>query len=132
MLSAVAILLIGWISDKRQLRSLVIAISLAQGIFAGSILLLDKAIGIPLLILGMGISQAIFGLLIGIVWPRLFGLRHLGEIAGFGSAAAVFGSALGPVLFGMSFDFSENYFGAAIFCLLLSFSLCAAALKCRV
>lgn len=131
ILSASAILIIGWISDKRSLRSLLIAISMAQALFSCGVLLLGTTIGIPMLIMGMGLSQSIFGLLIGIVWPRLFGLRHLGEIAGFGSAAGVFGSALGPVIFGLSFDFSGSYTAAAIICLILSVLLGFSALRCR-
>ena len=57
-----------------------------------------------------------FGLVIGIgyvfdgaVWTNLFGRRFQGEIRGFVFAALVIGSAIGPALFGFSYDYAGGY-----------------------
>lgn len=55
--------------------------------------------------LGMGIGYVFDGA----VWPNLFGRRFQGEIRGFVYTASVIGSALGPALFGLSFDLSGAY-----------------------
>ena len=57
-----------------------------------------------------------FGMVIGIgyvfdgaVWPNLFGREFQGEIRGFVFAALVIGSAIGPALFGFSYDYAGGY-----------------------
>ncbi|MCY3779837.1 MAG: MFS transporter [Chloroflexi bacterium] len=57
-----------------------------------------------------------FGVVIGIgyvfdgaVWPNLFGREFQGEIRGFVFAALVIGSAIGPALFGFSYDHAGGY-----------------------
>lgn len=57
-----------------------------------------------------------FGMVIGIgyvfdgaVWPNLFGREFQGEIRGFVFAALIIGSAIGPALFGISFDYAGGY-----------------------
>ena len=55
--------------------------------------------------LGMGIGYVFDGA----VWPNLFGRRFQGEIRGFVYTSSVIGSALGPAIFGLSFDLSGGY-----------------------
>ncbi len=55
--------------------------------------------------LGMGIGYVFEGA----VWPNLFGRAFQGEIRGFVYTSSVIGSALGPALFGLSFDLSGGY-----------------------
>ena len=45
----------------------------------------------------------------GAVWPNLFGRQFQGEIRGFVYTSSVIGSALGPALFGLSYDLSGGY-----------------------
>ncbi|MGJ3241034.1 MAG: MFS transporter [Anaerolineae bacterium] len=45
----------------------------------------------------------------GTVWVNLFGRGHQGAIRGFVSTTMVLGTALGPVLFGISLDFAGSY-----------------------
>ena len=54
---------------------------------------------------GMGIGYVFDGA----VWPNLFGRRFQGEIRGFVYTSSVIGSALGPAIFGLSFDLSGDY-----------------------
>lgn len=55
--------------------------------------------------LGMGIGYVFDGA----VWPNLFGRRFQGEIRGFVYTSSVIGSAIGPALFGLSYDMSGGY-----------------------
>ena len=84
-----------------------------------------------------------FGLVIGIgyvfdgaVWPNLFGRRFQGEIRGFVFAALVIGSAVGPAVFGFSYDYAGGYapalwLGAALSGLVLLLSLLVKAPRRR-
>ncbi len=76
-----------------------------------------------------------FGMVIGIgyvfdgaVWPNLFGREFQGEIRGFVFAALVIGSAIGPALFGVSYDYAGGYspvlwLGAGLSAIVLALSL---------
>ncbi len=76
-----------------------------------------------------------FGIVIGIgyvfdgaVWPNLFGRKFQGEIRGFVFAALVIGSAAGPILFGLSYDYAGGYaavlwLGAALSAIVLIASM---------
>ena len=55
--------------------------------------------------LGMGIGYVFEGA----VWPNLFGRQFQGEIRGFVYTSSVIGSAIGPALFGFSFDTTGVY-----------------------
>ena len=55
--------------------------------------------------LGMGIGYVFDGA----VWPNLFGRKFQGEIRGFVHTAGILGSAIGPALFGLSYDYAGGY-----------------------
>lgn len=55
--------------------------------------------------LGMGIGYVFDGA----VWPNLFGRKYQGQIRGFVFTASVSGSAIGPALFGLSYDYAGGY-----------------------
>ena len=55
--------------------------------------------------LGLGIGYVFDGA----VWTNMFGRRFQGEIRGFVFTAGIIGSAMGPTLFGLSFDRTGGY-----------------------
>ena len=55
--------------------------------------------------LGFGIGSVFDGA----VWANLFGRKFQGEIRGFVYTASIIGSAIGPALFGLSFDYAGGY-----------------------
>ena len=67
--------------------------------------------------LGMGIGYVFDGA----VWPNLFGRKYQGQIRGFVYTASVIGSAIGPALFGLSYDYAGGYvpvlWAGALLCL---------------
>ncbi len=90
---------------------MVMMIAMFQGVIG--ILFLDVLAGKIMMAVGMGISGGLFGCLAGVVWPRYFGRKHLGAIAGLNMASMVFASAIGPPLFGLSKSLTGNYNASA-------------------
>jgi sugar phosphate permease len=87
--------------------------------YVAAVWLLGAAIGVGLLWLGAGgvlFSAAFLGLLIGseadtmpFLLSRYFGRKHLGTLFGFVFSAFTIGVAVGPYLFGMTFDRTHSY-----------------------
>ncbi|MCE9603521.1 MAG: MFS transporter [Planctomycetia bacterium] len=86
-LYAVSLLGLTWIDTKQQL----IAVSTLTSFSGGMITVIFFA-----------------------VFPRLFGRRELGRIQGAAQMLTVFASALGPILFGASIEFTGSYRPAII------------------
>lgn len=79
-------------------------------------------------VLGIGLSQGMMGINAAIIWPRLFGLSHLGAIGGFATALGVAGSAMGPFVFSVSLDFFRSYRGAGLLFAAIQLALISFAL----
>ncbi len=58
-------------------------------------------------ILGLRLSFVV--ILGGMVWPHFFGRRHLASIRGLATSGMVVGSALGPLPFGVAYDYFGGY-----------------------
>lgn len=97
--------------------------SVALVIFAGS------SFAYYLLIAGNGIVWGLYAVLIGVTWPRFYGLKHLGAISGYSLSWTVIGSALGPYFFSLSIKYTGNYAMAGLLCVVLSVALFVLALK---
>ena len=77
-----------------------------------SLLLLQRAEGLAAAILfGIiwGTSMGIERIVMAVVWPNYFGRKHIGSISGISMAMIVTGSALGPLPFGIAFDYFSGY-----------------------
>lgn len=61
-----------------------------------------------LLVFGLGLNTAMMGINGVVVWPRFFGLAHLGRISGESFVWIVAGSAFGPY----AYSLSEAFFGS--------------------
>jgi len=109
-------------------------------------LLLIFALGITLSILGLtmlggntwaywmiiggnGVVWGLYTVLIGVTWPRFYGLKHLGAISGFSLSWTVIGSALGPYMFSVSMDLTGSYDLVAWICFAISIFLIALAFR---
>jgi sugar phosphate permease len=78
---------------------------------------------------GNGIVWGFYTVLIGVTWPRFFGLKNLGAISGFSMSWTVIGSALGPYLFSLSFENTGHYKPVAWGCLAISVLLLLLAFR---
>jgi len=59
--------------------------------------------------IAFGLVQGVGGVFDGAVWANLYGRLHQGAIRGFVFTAGVIGSAIGPALFGLSYDYAGGY-----------------------
>ena len=87
---------------------LTIALDLLFMIFVSSV------IGAGLFIIIYGFATIIQTISLNVIWVQYFGRKYLGSIRGAATVFAVFGSAFGPVPFGMSFDVAGTYVPAFV------------------
>ncbi len=74
-------------------------------------------------IVGHGMANGLYNVLMTVTWPRFYGRKNLGRISGFVMSLIVFFSAIGPVLFSFSLTRLGTYsfasYGLAFFILVL-------------
>ena len=102
-------LLAGWLVDRFPVR---VILMLGQVFLIIAMLFLLVATT-PALVLAYsawrGASSGLWMVAADVAWPRYFGRKHLGSIRGVGSAVGVVGAALGPIPFGLSYDYLGSY-----------------------
>jgi sugar phosphate permease len=59
--------------------------------------------------ISFGLVMGVGGVFDGAVWANLYGRQHQGSIRGFVFTTGVIGSAIGPAIFGFSFDYAGGY-----------------------
>ncbi len=97
------------LSDYMRLRSFAMLHMLGVALLAFSCLFLRPGIPYILLVAGVGLNVAMMGINGVIVWPRFFGLGHLGSISGEAFLWVVGGSALGPYAFSLASSLWGSY-----------------------
>lgn len=119
----------GYVADYVKLKYILFVLLAGLVISMFATLVLSAGLVFWMVIIGNSLSQGVFGVLSSIVWPRFFGIKHLGAISGFASSLGVAGSAVGPLLFSYSKSFTGSYFSAITFCVLLGIVLIVLAFK---
>lgn len=109
VLSVVTNLFCGWISSRTRLKYLLMLMNFAALTGVVGTMTLDSDAGLVAYISGNGICGGCFAALSGIVWPRFFGRRRLGAIAGFSMSSLVIASGIGPLGFGLSLSWTGSY-----------------------
>jgi MFS transporter, OFA family, oxalate/formate antiporter len=102
------------ISDYIKERWLAIAQMIGGLLLAATVIVSGDFWMQLLFVIGIGLCQGMMGINSAIIWPRLFGLSHLGAIGGFAIALGVAGSAIGPFAFSLSLDIFGSYRGGGI------------------
>lgn len=102
-------LITGWLIDVTSPMFVAMAMGISQIVMYISVGYLDVTPLLVLAIVGWGVSQGCFSALTSAALPRIFGRRHLGEIAGMQMSAMVIGSAIGPAFFALSRSLTESY-----------------------
>jgi len=110
-----------WLSDHIPIRYILLIHIIGQILTLVFIAGLGPGTPYVLLIIGYGILMGLFNVLMTIVWPKYFGVTHLGAISGMSMAFIVAGSAVGPYLFSLSLKITGFYRAACWFS--LGFSL---------
>ena len=105
----VAIPLVGQMLDRFPTRW---AFAVGQLVMVMSLIAMTQVSGLISAI----IYAIIFGLnnsftitLYGYIWPRYFGLRHLGSIQGIGQMTGIIGASLGAIPLGLAYDLTGSY-----------------------
>lgn len=111
-------LLGGWISDRVKLVYLLYIMLFGEILALFSLANIDQQVFYYGFIIGTGIVNGMYNVLMAVTWPRYYGREHLGKITGFVMALIVFGSALGPILFSLSLSQLGGY-GYGIYALLV-------------
>ncbi|MBS3735146.1 MAG: MFS transporter [Phycisphaerae bacterium] len=107
----------GWISDHVRLKWILVFMLTMMGLSMVGALALGWGPAIYLHVAARGLSVGVFGLLLAMTWPRLFGRTHLGAISGFNMTWIVLFSAIGPAAFGLSKTLTGGYVAALALCL---------------
>mgnify|MGYP001819264261 FL=1 len=102
-------LVAGWLVDIVSPLKLVAVMCLAQIVMYLTVARIDTPAFAVIAIVAWGVSQGCFAPLTSAALPRLFGRRHLGEIAGVQMSALVIGSAVGPALFALVQSITGRY-----------------------
>ncbi len=119
-----------YISDFIRLKYLLMLFMTGMVVTAAGLTMLGDRVGAYWLIIsGNGIVWGLYTVLIGVTWPRFYGLKHLGAISGSSLSWTVIGSALGPYLFSLSKDHSGSYDMVGWFSLALAAGLFILAFK---
>jgi len=120
----------GYASDYIRLKFLLVLFALGMTVsIVGLTMLGGNPLGYWMIIGGNGVVWGIYTVLIGVTWPRFYGLKNLGAISGFSLSWTVIGSALGPYMFSVSMDLTGSYDLVAWICLAISVFLIALAFK---
>ena len=120
----------GYASDYIRLKFLLVLFALGITVsIVGLTMLGGNPLGYWMIIGGNGVVWGLYTVLIGVTWPRFYGLKNLGAISGFSLSWTVIGSALGPYMFSVSMDLTGSYDLVAWICLAISVFLIALAFK---
>ncbi|MDZ7671247.1 MAG: MFS transporter [Halanaerobiales bacterium] len=99
----------GWLLDRTKVNT-VKGINFL--ILSAAIILLlraDSKLTLIVYALVHGTFMAFDAVSTGVLWPNYFGRKNLGSIRGFAMTTMVLGSALGPLPFGIAYDYFGGY-----------------------
>lgn len=109
----------GFLSDRIPLKYLLAVMQLGISFALIGIHFYGTTLGFALTALGFGIANGLFSLLAAAAWPKLFGRKHLGAIAGINMSWIVAGSAVGPYIFSLGNSLTGSYQAILYICLII-------------
>jgi cyanate permease len=121
----------GWLSSRIELRWLLTTMLLAMAGYLLGFILLRPGFVYGFTLVGFGVSNGMFGVLMTLTWPRYFGRAHLGAISGLCMSFMVVFSAVGPAFFGRSLDHAGSYAPGFLVCLAATLLLLLGSLRAR-
>jgi cyanate permease len=116
-----------WLSDFIKLKYLAMVQLVGITILSLSLSFLDAGPSAVFVVLGMGLTQGMFGIISAVTWPRFYGRANLGAISGFSTSMVVAGTAVGPYLFSVVHDQFGTYRPATLMCAIVAILLLAAS-----
>jgi len=121
----------GYLADFIKMRYLLTVEIMGMIISMAGLTLLGYEWSIYLIFAGSGISSGLFGVVSSVTWPRFFGIKHLGKISGFNMAWIVAGSAIGPYMFSLLYNFEGSYKIPGLVCLVITVVLLVMFFKAK-
>ena len=112
MATIVAGPLVDWMSARRMVPFYLTTLAAACFVLYGS----SADYSAPLFFLLVGINAGFSLVLLGALWPELYGVTHLGAIRAFCHAAMVFSSGLAPAIMGVVIDLGSSFETIALWC----------------
>ena len=106
-----------WLSDFIRIRYILLVqqASLLSAMFFIS--RVAPGFSYVMIIISYGITLGLFNITNSIVWPRYYGIEHLGAITGQIMGLMVAGSAVGPYFFSIIRKYTGSYSAASLICL---------------
>jgi len=117
--STLSNLFASWISDKINLKPILIIMLFSFCIGSFGFIYLINSWGFWLLAFGFGVGGGLWGVISNLAIIRFFGPKHLGEISGLSASFNVVASAIGPAAFSLGFDYFGSYAAPAKMCLVI-------------
>ncbi len=118
-------------SDYIKLRYILIMHQLGIMLCMFFVSRLGSGLAYVLVIVSYGLINGLFNISISIVWPRYYGITHLGAITGMIMGFIVAGSAVGPYFFSLVNKYTGSYNGASLICLGVMLVLFVLAFRVR-
>jgi MFS family permease len=120
----------GWLSDRINLKWLLIGAMFSQLVGIGGLMMMHSPAWRMLFVAGFGFANgALFGTLVTVTWPRFFGRKHLGAVSGLNMSILVIASAIGPVLFAQARLITGSYREVMMLCALMPAIITIASLR---
>ncbi|MEX0693527.1 MAG: MFS transporter [Rhodospirillales bacterium] len=123
-MSVVAAIVTGPLIDRFGARRSAVVFLAPMTLGALSVALFTAPWAVPLYLGLLGTSSGVTVVLLGALWPELYGTSHLGAIRAFGQAAMVFSTGLAPAALGLMIDAGIGLeaiaFGCALYCVAAS------------
>lgn len=110
---------VGWLVDRYPVRYSLAAGQIALALAMVCLLLADGPVLALVYAALRGTSAGFWMVAADVAWPAYYGRRHLGAIRGFGFSFGVAGAAIGPLPFGLAYDFLGGYTPAIVALLVL-------------
>ena len=114
----------GWASDRFGAQRLLPILLVPMGLGIAIVAPAQSVWGWYAALALIGMSQGISSALSGVLYPHLYGTRHLGAIRSMAVTIMVFSTAIGPGITGLLIDrgitFPQQCIGLGLWCLVLS------------
>jgi MFS family permease len=109
--------IVSLLSDYIKLRYILLTHQIGLIICMFFVSRLGSGLAYVMVIISYGFISGFFSVCTTIVWPRYYGITHLGAITGMVMGFMVAGSAIGPYFFSLVEKYTGSYNGASMICL---------------
>lgn len=108
-IAAMVALASGWIVDRFRPQVMMALQLFGLAMASGVTIYMNTPLLLSVYVVSFAIAMGSGGVFDGAVWANLYGVLHQGAIRGFVVTTIVFGTSIGPVIFGLSFDQFGSY-----------------------